>query len=197
MKHFLIVCSALLLSSCINVDDFGDFWNKASVDPNIAGLWKNVSVADKNGNVKSDKIEETHFFVEDSAYVEFDYRCFLKDRLKHCSASTPDYPLKTLILGSYQFLIHGPQKHGMILYRYQATQNTMKIYDLNVDAVWDFLDKNYPGHQNISKRYSVTGQEGKKTPFLAIDLMDDKVAEMLASIPDNDIYWSLLDIGAK
>jgi hypothetical protein len=42
MKHAVVVVVLLCLSACINVDDFGPYWNRASVDRKLLGDWKLV-----------------------------------------------------------------------------------------------------------------------------------------------------------
>ena len=43
MKKLCLVVACVSLISCIPVDDFGSYWDKAGADPQLAGTWKRIA----------------------------------------------------------------------------------------------------------------------------------------------------------
>lgn len=182
LQKLLLICIAFLLTSCIQVDDFGNYWDKAELDPAIAGHWKTKMEADEHGIMGNDEI---NYFVQGAAYQEFDYQCKMEKQGKRCEASAPSYPIKTLIIGHYHFIASKGE-----MTRYIATKSTLKAYDVNIEAVWAFLENHYPHMKNLT-REEVGAGVGERTYTLKIKVLDDDVAEMLANIPDNKTYWKV------
>lgn len=180
LQKLFLLGVAFLLTSCIEVENFGDYWDKAQLDPALAGHWKTKWETDKNGNKSRNEII---YFIQGASFQELDFECKMEKQRKRCEAGNPTYPVKTIAIGPYQFVASGSD-----MTRYKATASSLIAYDLNVEPAWAFLESHYPDMTNITKEEIAAGR-GNKTYALKIKVIDDKVAEMLASIPDNAIYW--------
>jgi hypothetical protein len=197
MRKLLVFCAVALLAACINVDDFGDYWDKTTVDPALAGRWQTKSETDQNEAADQHWV----FALRDNAYeVQTSIRGQTDD-------DGPIYPVKTLTVGPYLFLANGPSQGTIV--RYKMGNNSVTFYVLNPKPAWAFIQANYPNQQNIY-RDSDEGdddQEGdivddeseKNAPDAAADadeaplrikVFDDQVYQILSKIPDTGVYWS-------
>jgi hypothetical protein len=43
VKHAIVLAVLLCLAACINVDDFGQYRNRGSIDRSLVGEWKQVA----------------------------------------------------------------------------------------------------------------------------------------------------------
>jgi hypothetical protein len=114
----LLTCLALM--ACINVDDFGVYWNEGTLDPQLEGSWMpEKQAADQCLRFKKNK---------DS--YQFD----------NGDKEVPD--ARTLAIGSYSFLmVKKPKEKDGQLYKYTATKDSFVIYQLNKEKKEDFLKK--------------------------------------------------------
>jgi len=100
MKQIFVCFLLYCLVSCINVDDFGAYWNKASRDPRLLGKWKRVAWPSDPSPKAAGQVLE--FVNKGEAFV-----------IRDSGQSEPLYPVKTLKVGPYDFLATGPKK-GLI-----------------------------------------------------------------------------------
>jgi len=179
MKKGLVFCCILLLASCIDVDDYGDYWGKTIVDPALAGHWAKMS-EDEDGKTTG---QEYTFIVKNGAYEVQSYKDGQAD------SDGPMYPVKTLNVGRYRFLASGPQTGKII--RYEIANDTAAWYVLNPKSAWAFIRKNYPDQQGFY-RGDPDNPDASNIPAdepVSIKLFDDEVFAILSAIPDNEIYW--------
>jgi hypothetical protein len=173
----------LSLNGCIPVQDFGEYWDRATIDKQIAGSWKRIAAAPDQDAKHGYPIGDVMTFVEKgAAYESSDFDAFGKLREK------PVYPIKTLEIGKYQFLAFGPTK-GIIV-RYVITGSNLALCMQFGPAMKEFLTTHYPRAVNVK----INDAEGE---YIQIGLFDDEVIRILSSIPDLDIttpsategYW--------
>ncbi|MDX2028845.1 MAG: hypothetical protein SFW62_09460 [Alphaproteobacteria bacterium] len=173
MRKLLTFSLILLLAACIDVDDFGAYWAKASLDPALRGDWLTVK------NEKGDDAPQKWRFIEkQGAYKAQPYSM---DGQKE---NGEEYPVKTFTVGPYKFFMRGQtDKLGGYLLRYQITDGKLVVYMLNDSAMEKFMNKNYPNRRNI-----YMGESWGK-PELKIKKFDGDVYKILAAIPDDETYW--------
>ncbi|MFY9287461.1 MAG: hypothetical protein WAO98_03060 [Alphaproteobacteria bacterium] len=175
MKKLLLVLTALLLASCIDVDDFGAAWDKASVDPSVIGNWKQISASSTTAENERNIGEITRArLLEDALQIEHEFT-------NPEEAEDPIYPVKTMKIGSYHFFITGPHNGGMV--RYVVADNKITTYVLNAEATAAFIKKKFPKEKNVTKDIALND------PYIKIGIFNDEATKILASIPESDIYW--------
>lgn len=179
MKKSLILSFVLLLTSCIDVDDYGDYWDKTTVDPALAGRWVKLSEDDQT----TPTAQGYAFTLKDNAYSVQSWKGGKP------SEDDPMYPVKTLDLGRYKFAASGPER-GTIL-RYAVLGDTSTWYVINPSLAWDFIAQNFPDQTEIYRDDpdpSDTAANNRDRP-LRIKIFDDDTAKMLDAIPDNQLFW--------
>jgi hypothetical protein len=179
MKRLVVACIALLLVSCIQVDDFGDYWDKATVDPSLVGRWNRVSDA----NEAKTTGDSWTFTVKNGAY---EVQTYVKGKPDD---DGPIAPVKSLTVGPYMFLAKGPEQ-GTIL-RYKVSGDTVTFYVLDPEAAWAYIQKNFPGESSF---YRGDPEDDPNDPEnigdpVKIKTFNDETAKILSSIPDTDHYW--------
>lgn len=109
---FIGVC--LVVSGChVEIKNGQECWDKASVDPALLGVWKNV----ENSSL-------THVAEKDGAYD------ITEDGTKHLE----DFPAnaKSIAAGSYRFLVFfDTEKKAAELYRYEVKGDSVTFYVIN------------------------------------------------------------------
>src|ERR1700722_17096362 len=100
MIKLLIAVAFLMLTSCIDVDDFGTYWDKTTIDPALAGDWLRVPVSEHDAEKDFPAGQVWHFILKDGAYE-------IQTHLDGKQDDDPAYPVKTLALGPYLFLAFG------------------------------------------------------------------------------------------
>ncbi len=177
MKKWLIACMLLSLAACIPVDDFGEYWSKMTADPALQGRWAKLS--DDGDKTTGQEVTVT---LKDGAYEVQPYSNGAAD-------GDPTYPVKTFTAGSYHFVAVGPSSGDII--RYTLTNGQLQFYVLNPQAAWEFIEKNYPQQQSMSRddpEDGASSEEDVERP-LAIESFDDQVITMFAAIPNTRSYW--------
>ena len=172
MKRIAALCLGLCwVVSCVTVDDFGAYWFRASTDPQLAGNWKRVLLAD---DVEPDLGRQIIKVVK----LNDAYSLELLDSVNN---SNPAEKLiaKTLRVGPYDFLALGPT--GGAIYRYERHGAALDFYVVNGENFAVFLNKNYPSAANI--RMSDEGSAPEIRRF------DAQVFEILANVPKTNDYW--------
>jgi hypothetical protein len=161
-----LLCSA----ACIPVDDFGPYWNRASIDRRLVGEWKQVPMAP--GQTPGDGFgigEVMRIAIKGDAYELTPLDDAGKQR------DDPLYPVKTLTVGPHSFLVYGPTDGLMERYRLQG--RTLTICWQFGAAMVDFITARYPKAVNIGRNED----DGR---FVVIKRFDDEVFRAVASIPD-------------
>jgi hypothetical protein len=187
MKRAFVVLMALLVTSCIDVDDFGEYWGKARVDRAFSGSWKRISPPLEVG--KSDLLQKLKFGIKDNAYEVVTKGISIKeDSGKAVEESETLYPFKTLEVGHYHFLItYDANKKKGQMHRYEVNGNIFAVYGLQYKAACEFFQNNYPDAKNI-QHYGHHGQWG---PECRIRSVDNEIYKILSAIPDNETYWGI------
>lgn len=142
------------------------------MDPALTGTWEMVESLSAPQNIGQIT------YVRDENFV---YRIEQKP-MSPGEKLEPLYPVKTLRIGSYDFLVSGPQRGGLV--RYTMEDNSVVTYTLNLDAFMAFVKDNYPKETNF-KRNSVGNSS-----FLKITELTENAFKILSEIPDTEEYWS-------
>lgn len=177
MKKSLLLLCALLLSACIDVEDFGDAWSKGTIDPALAGKWEKVATPD----MPRGDIYRYNVTVKDGVYVITAYEGEIEKT---------DEPIqsKFLTAGPYNFFMSGPPPKGS-LYRYKIADGVFQLYDLDTTAARQFVAEKYPAAQSIDTRSG--GSVFGEIAFFSVKTLDKEALKILAEIPDNENYWKL------
>ena len=111
-----ILLTCLVLVACIDVNDFGVYWKKGTVDPLLKGSWKD----DKNPE------ECIAYKPNGESYI--------------LSMGDEDHVARTLVIGTHHFLMMKKKgEKGGQLIKYSADKNHFTFYQLNKDKKKDFL----------------------------------------------------------
>ena len=173
-KSLLLFASLLTLTSCIAVENFGRYWEEASVDRLLTGRWKKVQTSGLQDPGMFGPIGTVLSIVEKNGAHEMSTSAVGPQG----QVPRPLYPLKTIIAGNYKFIAAGPEKGYLI--RYKLDRNELRL--CLGDGVIDFVRRNYSRAANIGKN---TG-EGD---YAQIKVMDRETLEILEKVPDSEKYW--------
>src|ERR1043166_2860579 len=101
MKLRLFLLAVVLSqAACINVEDFGAYWDKAGADRALAGTWRQVPTSPDQTRAHGYGIGNTmDLSVKTDAYEMVVHDAEGKRR------DESFYPIKTLNVGSYHFLL--------------------------------------------------------------------------------------------
>ena len=174
LRLFLLAV-VLSQTACINVEDFGAYWDKAGTDRALAGTWRQVPASPEQTRAHGYGIGNTiHLTVKADAY----------EMVVHdAEGKRPDasfYPVKTLDVGRYHFLLNRRTKG--IMHRYSISGRTLRICQQFGPGMVEFLRARYPDARSVHKNKS----EGE---YLVIDTFDDEAFTILSNIPDQEKYW--------
>ncbi len=167
----LFVC--LILASCIDVDDFGKFWEQGAVDPRLEGTWL-TSDGSTTPDLKNDKWE---LIRQDSFYV-------LKLLRKSESDEQQPQLLRSLSWREYTYLmIAEVGKENGSLIRYTVEGSIVTVYSVDALAVQAWLEKRQPGVKNprVVKSDYFHG--------LKVMLLDPSIMDTLSEMPQE--YWKV------
>ena len=121
MKKYLfwVTLMTLVLSGCIVVDDFKQYWNKGTVDPKLEGQWQDQG--SKEPSVIFVRQEENYALVVPNE-------------------TTPSELIRTLSIGKYTFMMIKTSKEdkGGDLIRYSVEGNALKFYTPNEKKKTEF-----------------------------------------------------------
>jgi hypothetical protein len=174
LRLFLL---AVVLShtACINVEDFGAYWDKAGTDRALAGTWRQVSASGRQTRADGYGIGN---IIKVSVKADA-YEMVVHD----VEGKRPDssfYPVKTLDIGRYHFLLNRRTK-GMMR-RYSISGRTVLWCQQFGPGMVEFQRTRYPDARSVHKNKS----EGE---YLVIDTFDDEAFTILSNIPDQEQYW--------
>ncbi len=166
MRKVLMLGMALLaLAGCLSVDDFGEYWAKAKLDPVFAGRWQKLQIKGET------TVEQVVFTEQDGAYD-----VIATTDGQPAEDFTSPYPVRTMTLGSYQFLLSRNRGLGGDMVRVRHVGQQLEFYVLQSDTVQKLLKAPNP-NLNFSA-YSV-----------GIRRLDTATAAWLAAVPDTPTYW--------
>ncbi len=173
-KPLLLVC-ALLLTSCIDVMNFGVYWNKGYVDPALAGMWEPVAVPGKDISQSS----KQHVVVDGDAYRITNFER---------GVEKIDAPIaaRLLLVTNHTFLMLGGQAQGA-LYRYKIEGNVVKFFELDKAAALKYVAEKHPRAANIE---GLPGSGSYGSTF-GVKTLDSETLQILVEIPDTEAYWKL------
>jgi hypothetical protein len=175
MRLRLFLLAVMLQTACIDVEDFGAYWDKAGTDRALAGTWRQVSTSPEQTRAHGYGIGNTIYLsVKADAYEMVVHDADGK------RPDAPFYPVKTLDVGRYHFLLNGRTK-GM-MQRYSISGNTVLWCQQFGPGMVEFVRARYPDARSVHKNKS----EGK---YLVIDTFDDEAFTILSNIPDQEEYW--------
>ena len=174
LRLFLLTV-VLSQTACINVEDFGAYWDKAGTDRALAGTWRQVSASPQQTRAHEYGIGNTiHLSVKADAY----------EMVVHdAEGKRPDasfYPVKTLDVGRYHFLLNRRTKG--IMQRYSISGRTLLVCQQIGPGMVEFRRARYPGARSVHKNRG----EGE---YLVIDTFEDEAFTILSNIPDQEKYW--------
>ena len=159
----------LCLGGCFSVGDFGAYWNQSRVDSTLAGRWQEVTASQKNAKEK-----HILFKSRDGAY---DVDAF-ENGVRPDDYTSP-YPVRSLKLGPYDFLLSRPHGAGGDMVRYKLDGNELLFYALDGKAAKALLK---PPNPNLEPgEYSTD-----------IKILDAATAQWLAQLPDDAATWRVL-----
>ena len=170
--RFRLFLLAVVLSqtACIKVEDFGTYWDKAGTDPALAGTWRQVSAFPEQTRAHGYGIGNT---------IELSVKADAYEMVVHDGeGKRPDasfYPVKTLDVGPYHFLLTG--RTMGIMDRYSISERTLLICMQFGPGMIEFLRARYPDARSVHKNKS----EGE---YLVVDTFDDEAFTILSNIPD-------------
>jgi hypothetical protein len=171
-KMLLIFLGLFPLVSCVDVEDYGDYWQKAGTDKRLAGAWKVLAATPEETREKGYAIGSIWRVVDNNGA----YKLSLPGDA-NVQNDQPIYPIKTLDIGRYQFLLFGRRKGQ--LFRYKLKGRTLEVC---IPDLADFMATHYPNAVNIRK----DEEEAAVTTVLRFD---NTVFRILSRVPDTEDYW--------
>ncbi len=153
----------------MDVDNFGEYWDKGTLDPYLTGEWALARNKDEvRITVSSDK------------------------QVYHIEYNTQErYIAKTLKMGNYTFMMLKETKYkdkiSGVLVRYAIKDHNIVVYEFDHAALAEFLKNKYPETEVF---YSTPG----KGSDITMRLFNDETFKILSDIPDTDRYWHISDV---
>lgn len=174
MKKLLIL-SVLFLSSCIWVDDFGEYWDKGEVDPALEGTW-----ALDDGRVPVDKQESSYRFEKSGKEYRF---VAIGKNVKDDAIVT----VRSIHSKHYHFMMSRKEKAGLQpaqgLVRYAVKKDTLVIYEPHTAYVMEWVKEKHPNSTVLKQ--SGSGHAG----FVALPKLTPEAIMLLNNVPDEEKYW--------
>lgn len=172
MKQLLLLVS-LVLSSCIWVDDLGEYWQKGEVDPALEGRWQVMSEQPgqgAQGNVSFTSNGKEYLFKEEGG-----------------QGSAAIVTVRSVKAGLYHYLMtrkeEPGQKPAQGLVRYQVEGDTLTVYEPHTLNVKHWLELKHPE--------TTAFRLGKDAPrgFISAPSLNEEALSLLDSVPDEESYW--------
>lgn len=185
MKKWFVLLLALLLTSCITVDDPGVYWDKAGIDQNLIGKWILTSSHDN-----SSEIDFVHVYSRGDDMGIDQYKNKKKIQNENYAGEHRHSLHRSLKIDPYTFLLVKYADASMIMLRYEVKENALVLYNDRAGFIGYFLKKNYPQELNIAlNSYSYRDVISEK--YLEIYRLTDEVINILAKIPNDDTHWEI------
>lgn len=161
-KIFLVI--ALLLTSCIQVDDLAGYWEKGEVDPLLEGAW-----------FTSDKQTAYKMVKKDGLY------------LLEVPGARPDQPqvqVRSIKSRNFSYMMmrskNAEKKDVTALIRYKLDGDNLIISEPTNAKLLEWV------RQQKAESYF---KAGGGLAFVMIPKMDGQALSVLDSMPDNEVYW--------
>ena len=188
-KLWLPLAAVLMLSSCIEVEDFAAYWEKGIVDPALAGTWQKLGLpGEEMNNIPG---ADTLIFTRDGASYSLQSTnpidpSMTADEIAQARKDNAMVaPVRIIKAGASMFMmIKMPSPTGQgTLERYVIKGNVLTQYSVDADQVLEDMERKHPATKSIGKN---TG-EGT---YLVIHTFDDEVFRILSEIPATPEYWA-------
>ena len=191
MKRF-IACLAVVViqTACLDVENFGVYWDKGFVDPALEGSWKKIGL-------RGQKINDTpgpdiwRFTKDGTSYslqgINPIDPSSPADKIAQAQADNDTrVPVRSLRVGDYLLLMQfAPDPSGQgWMERYEVKGDTLREYWIENSTAVDYVLDRRPTPRNITKN---TG-EGRR---LVIHTFDDEVFQVLGELGNKSRYWRL------
>jgi hypothetical protein len=189
-RGLFLALLAILLSSCINVENFGAYWDKGTIDTALAGDWKKIRVpGEELGSTPGPEL--LRFEKAGTFYRFLSINPITKDlRLDVAEQRKKDNDdrmrVRTLKIGTRSFMMEHQDndKAEGILQRYEIHGDVMSEYAVEGDAALELLSAKYPNATNIARARG----EGR---YIEIHTFDEEVFRALSDMSDPE-YWQLV-----
>jgi hypothetical protein len=168
----LIFFGLLPLFSCVDVEDFGDSWRKAGTDKRLVGSWEIVPASPEETRETGNTIGGVWRVHEKGGAYEVTFH-----RAGRAPDDQPLYPIKTMNVGRFQFLLIGQTKGQLI--RYKLRGQTLHVC---IPFLVEYVREFYPNAANIRN-------EGEDS-VSDILRFDRAVFDIIAQVPDTEDYWT-------
>lgn len=183
MKKLLLgFIAAVWLSSCIPVDDLGDYWDKGVIDTYLIGVWKSDPHFGRAG------LAPVTIVKGDNALQIDDPDEAVRKR--------PDYQptfARTLKAGELLFIMVGPKQGDLI--RYEVTEDKLQIFTLRARPMKGFLKQHAAQAKNIEidecavcRAHAINDDSHDD---VKIKKLDAESFALLGQIPKTDAFWRL------
>lgn len=180
MKKLLIL-AVLFLSSCIWVDDFGEYWDKGEVDAALEGKWmleEAKQLAQKQNN---------SYFRFEKRSKEYRFEAIGKNVKDDATVSVRSVHAK-----HYHFMMARKEKSGQMttqgLVRYAVKGDVMTIYEPHTVYVMEWVKKNRPKSTAFKDGGSAKGG------FVSIATLTPEALSVLDAVPDDERYWKSITL---
>ncbi len=190
MKRLFPLLVLLLLAACgIQVDDLGDNWNKGEIDPALLGRWLDETAEGKEKETAIGSI------INRGGMYDLLGTKLLRTKKKIVHSNIG----KTLRVGNYRFLMTGPNVTYTLfgpvegkLIRYDIKDDRFYAYNMNPEALRQWLTEKYPQQKNIIISKNCPNPEwGEEHGCILIKItkLGETELKILSEIPDTGIYW--------
>lgn len=179
MKKLLIL-TVLFLSSCIWVDDFGEYWDKGIVDPALEGRW-----ALDDGRVPLEKQESSFRFTKRDKEYRFEA---IGKKVTDDSTIT----VRSIHGKNYHFMMSRKEQDGQPnaqgLVRYAVKKDALLIYEPHTAYVMEWVKEKHPNSTVLKE--SGSGHTG----FVSLPKMNEEALKLLDKVPDDEKYWKSITL---
>ena len=153
----------LPLTSCIPVEDLGDYRDRTSLDPQLKGRWKQAAVS-------PDQTREHGYATGDVSEVVEKEGAFAwiphPDR-PPANQEEPIWPIKTLITGRHRWLAIGQQKAVLVGYQFEG--GYLHLCPMGDPVMATYIQQHYADAPNLESatgvRLSVNIKHFDETAF--------------------------------
>ena len=165
-KLWIALVGLVQLTSCVDVQDYGLYWDKAGTDRRLAGNWKMIAANASQTSANGYEMGTIFKVAQNRGSYEISV-----------SGDKAEFSIKTLDVGRYQFFLIGPGQ-GTIL-RYKLHGRTLEVC---IPNLVDFVKTHYPNAVNIKDKHDENRSSG-------ITRFDEGIFNLLSNVPDGGDYW--------
>ena len=169
MKNFYRCLFGLMmvgLAGCINVDDFGGYWEKGVLDPKLEGTWSFVK-GENDPEAPIMFIKEDDYYLMKSADEE----------------QAEDEHIKTLNVGEHTFFLILMEENSGGIMRYKIDGDSLTTYTLKEDVLKKAIENNEV--DGTIEHDSLMGD----VPHLSV--LDEATLKFLAGLADKPDHWKV------